>query len=370
MNFAHFCEFCVLWILCFSLGKQARFTLNCCSGMPLQKVHELAFLGLVCRGDSWFNRKEKSPFASNDRKAQRIAHLGALKNRTSCVCGSGENHRRNRRELGDFVALRALEHASIYGTSPPHRCCTPSSQHQQWQKKRLPTLPHFPSVFRAHFLKFRNERGHGADHTPSKRVTPFWAFFFHPEMRSTPRGGPKSTKTHCRAVFRGTKGVGWCWLGFGLGLAGFNWVDGGGVLAGAGIHGWLKLHVWGLGAYPWSCCWAWRPAEAPDFSIASETRTQELRKPPTTSYKSLLPLSQQSEANKRGRPSKRPPECLLSKFADFECAFSLHFLGENMTPTFVHSWNKHDRPAKILSELFLQFSTGSLPETFPSELIW
>ena len=30
MNFAHFCEF---W--CFSLGKQARFTLNFCSGMPL-----------------------------------------------------------------------------------------------------------------------------------------------------------------------------------------------------------------------------------------------------------------------------------------------------------------------------------------------
>ena len=39
MNFAHFCEF---W--CFSLGKQARFTLNFCSGMPPGKVHELAFL--------------------------------------------------------------------------------------------------------------------------------------------------------------------------------------------------------------------------------------------------------------------------------------------------------------------------------------
>ena len=38
MNFAHFCEF---W--CFSLGKQARFTLNFCSGMPPGKVHELAF---------------------------------------------------------------------------------------------------------------------------------------------------------------------------------------------------------------------------------------------------------------------------------------------------------------------------------------
>ena len=47
MNFAHFCEF---W--CLSLGKQARFTLNFCSGMPLRKVHELTFFGLVCRGHS------------------------------------------------------------------------------------------------------------------------------------------------------------------------------------------------------------------------------------------------------------------------------------------------------------------------------
>ena len=39
MNFAHFCEF-----RRFSLGKQARFTLNFCSGMPPRKVHELAFL--------------------------------------------------------------------------------------------------------------------------------------------------------------------------------------------------------------------------------------------------------------------------------------------------------------------------------------
>ena len=28
----------------FSLGKQARFTLNFCSGTPLRKVHELTFL--------------------------------------------------------------------------------------------------------------------------------------------------------------------------------------------------------------------------------------------------------------------------------------------------------------------------------------
>ena len=38
-EFRPFCEF---W--CFSIGKQARFTLNFCSGMPLGKVHELAFL--------------------------------------------------------------------------------------------------------------------------------------------------------------------------------------------------------------------------------------------------------------------------------------------------------------------------------------
>ena len=30
-----------------------------------------------------------------------------------------------------------------------------------------------------------------------------------------------------------------------------------------------------------------------------------------------------SEVNKRGRPSKWPPECPPSKFAGFECAFSL-----------------------------------------------
>ena len=37
-----FCLFCEFW--CFSLGKQARFTLNFFfSGMPPRKVHELAF---------------------------------------------------------------------------------------------------------------------------------------------------------------------------------------------------------------------------------------------------------------------------------------------------------------------------------------
>ena len=59
MNFALVCEF--WW---FSLGKQARFTLSFCSGMPLRKVHELTFLwfGLpgpllkcLCK-NAWFAR--------------------------------------------------------------------------------------------------------------------------------------------------------------------------------------------------------------------------------------------------------------------------------------------------------------------------
>ena len=36
-----------------------------------------------------------------------------------------------------------------------------------------------------------------------------------------------------------------------------------------------------------------------------------------------VPPVSESEVNKRGRPSKWPPECLPSKVTDFECAFSL-----------------------------------------------
>ena len=43
----------------------------------------------------------------------------------------------------------------------------------------------------------------------------------------------------------------------------------------------------------------------------------------TTVCRLLDPEREKSEVNKRGRPSKWPPECLPSKFADFECAFSL-----------------------------------------------
>ena len=66
MNFAHFCEF---W--CVSLGKQARFTLNFCSGMPLWKVHELTDLWLGLPGPplsiSDFRSKPQM-FARNRRK--------------------------------------------------------------------------------------------------------------------------------------------------------------------------------------------------------------------------------------------------------------------------------------------------------------
>ena len=42
-SYEHFAPFsCEFW--CFSLGKQARFTLNFCSGMPLAKSHEPTFL--------------------------------------------------------------------------------------------------------------------------------------------------------------------------------------------------------------------------------------------------------------------------------------------------------------------------------------
>ena len=56
MNFAHFCEF---W--CFSFGKQARFTLNFCSGMAPGKVHELAFLWFGLPGRLLKKRPKTSP---------------------------------------------------------------------------------------------------------------------------------------------------------------------------------------------------------------------------------------------------------------------------------------------------------------------
>ena len=69
-----------------------------------------------------------------------------------------------------------------------------------------------------------------------------------------------------------------------------------------------------------------------------------------------LLLKEESEVNKRGRPSKWPPERLPSEFADFECAFSLEFLGENMTPKnpFLEGtfWDKFSRPIRSRALLF------------------
>ena len=64
-----------------------------------------------------------------------------------------------------------------------------------------------------------------------------------------------------------------------------------------------------------------------------------------------------SEVNKRGRPSKWPPECLPSKFADFECAFSLYLLGEKimiLKDAFVEGtfWDKFWRPIRSRALLF------------------
>ena len=51
-------EFRPFW--CFSLGKQAQFTLNFCSGMPLWKVHELTFLRFGLPGPLLILGKAKS----------------------------------------------------------------------------------------------------------------------------------------------------------------------------------------------------------------------------------------------------------------------------------------------------------------------
>ena len=79
MNFAHFCEF---W--CFSLGKQARFTLNFCSGMPLGKVHELTF-SLVWFAGATPESCGRRMWASNTERAEQGGGGGQLQWRTSLV---------------------------------------------------------------------------------------------------------------------------------------------------------------------------------------------------------------------------------------------------------------------------------------------
>ena len=48
----------------FSLEKQARFTLNFCSGMPLRKVHELTFLWFGLPGPLLMLGCARTPFAT------------------------------------------------------------------------------------------------------------------------------------------------------------------------------------------------------------------------------------------------------------------------------------------------------------------
>ena len=62
-----------------------------------------------------------------------------------------------------------------------------------------------------------------------------------------------------------------------------------------------------------------------------------------------------SEVNKRGRPSKWPPECLPSKFADFECAFSP-----------IIPWRKDDSQRPLFGGDFLAqiLAADSLPGAF------
>ena len=66
MNFAHFCEF---W--CFSLGKQAQFTVKFCSGMSLRKVHELAFLWFGLPGPLL---KRNTCFGQRSLTAKQLLH--------------------------------------------------------------------------------------------------------------------------------------------------------------------------------------------------------------------------------------------------------------------------------------------------------
>ena len=75
-----------------------------------------------------------------------------------------------------------------------------------------------------------------------------------------------------------------------------------------------------------------------------------------------------SGVNKRGRPSKWPPECLPSKFADFECPFSRLCLGENMTPKdpFLAGtlWDKFWRPIRSRALLFTPDIKSFFQDTF------
>ena len=72
------------------------------------------------------------------------------------------------------------------------------------------------------------------------------------------------------------------------------------------------------------------PSEVTKFWLHFALTGPGSEPPPTPRHRKSL--KHRSEVKKRGRPSKWPPECLPSKFADFECAFSYNSLEKNVTP--------------------------------------
>ena len=66
----HFCEF---WCF-FPLGKQAQFTLNFCSGMPLWKVHELTLLWFGLSGPLLTQESILKMALNSDQKKHMVLH--------------------------------------------------------------------------------------------------------------------------------------------------------------------------------------------------------------------------------------------------------------------------------------------------------
>ena len=74
---------CEFW--CFPLGEQARFTLNFCSGMPLGKAHELAFLWFGLPGPllNYF-----SAFSSSSKSVTEISWENSFLRPKQCFIDS------------------------------------------------------------------------------------------------------------------------------------------------------------------------------------------------------------------------------------------------------------------------------------------
>ena len=70
MNFAQFCEF---W--CLSLGKQARFTLNFCSGMPLRFMNCPSLVWFAGATPEDFRRKPQIFAPGRKQIGLRLRHL-------------------------------------------------------------------------------------------------------------------------------------------------------------------------------------------------------------------------------------------------------------------------------------------------------